>query len=374
MIIVKTFLGNDVRRFLLPEEASYEELKSLVNSLYGNNCSDNFIFKYHDEERDLCSITSDVELNEAIRICSQNTSKILRLTLFANNTTPRSSLTSSVLLQGKVVSSTPLSSSITLSSSTPLSSSLSEQSVTSSTTTTTATETNSSIVIQGIKLSPDPNIVVHDTVDMKKAIPSKQIDREVPEAKQTRYKSPFAQMLEDISKSTARSSSDSLALISSSTSLQYKTESDSLAAYARSVSNFYKEIAVEQERSESIGKEAHDAFTNVLKSLCVDTAKTCDQLKQEMETITIKQVSAIQEVCQQVENLNKSTLLTLFEGAIRQTQHVATEVLENTKGHSIAMVKIANELHESITASIPETVKETMRQQEAELVYRNLKK
>jgi hypothetical protein len=71
-ISIKLVLDNEIRRFALPTQASYEELVDTVQTIVPRN----FVniapaLSFVDEESDLCSITNSVELHEAIRLSSQ---------------------------------------------------------------------------------------------------------------------------------------------------------------------------------------------------------------------------------------------------------------------------------------------------------------
>lgn len=81
MIIVKSDLNGDLRRFSLEDEATLEALSGLLLLLYPTEELGHYRIKYKDDEGDLLSITSTTELHEAIRVTRTVSPPILRLTL-----------------------------------------------------------------------------------------------------------------------------------------------------------------------------------------------------------------------------------------------------------------------------------------------------
>lgn len=78
-IILKVKLGDEIRRISLERAPSFDELRKIVAQLFGPS---NYAIKYEDDEKDLVTITSDIELKEAITITAAPSSNILRLFLF----------------------------------------------------------------------------------------------------------------------------------------------------------------------------------------------------------------------------------------------------------------------------------------------------
>ena len=62
--IVKATHGQEVRRFVV-QSKSYEVIYAQIAELF-DIPTDSFVLKFHDDEGDLCSITSDLELDYAI--------------------------------------------------------------------------------------------------------------------------------------------------------------------------------------------------------------------------------------------------------------------------------------------------------------------
>jgi len=62
---IKLSVGNEIRRFTLPDDCSYDVLRTTLCSLFGNTLPSEFVITYKDEEGDLVSITSDIEFHAA---------------------------------------------------------------------------------------------------------------------------------------------------------------------------------------------------------------------------------------------------------------------------------------------------------------------
>eukprot|EP00455_Lapot_gusevi_P051176 TRINITY_DN7571_c0_g1_i1.p1 TRINITY_DN7571_c0_g1~~TRINITY_DN7571_c0_g1_i1.p1 ORF type:complete len:127 (+),score=15.76 TRINITY_DN7571_c0_g1_i1:31-381(+) len=73
---IKCNLNGEVRRFTL-KESRYEVLKEMVQKIF--HLPDSFVLKYQDDEDELVSLGSDLELEEAIALHSGK--KLLYLTV-----------------------------------------------------------------------------------------------------------------------------------------------------------------------------------------------------------------------------------------------------------------------------------------------------
>jgi len=76
---IKLSLGNDVRRIGL-SELTFAQLGELIKSLFGQTLSGPFSIKYLDDEKELISLSSELELQEAFRQ-AHNTNSILKITI-----------------------------------------------------------------------------------------------------------------------------------------------------------------------------------------------------------------------------------------------------------------------------------------------------
>jgi len=84
-VIVKVQKGEEIRRFQLDEQIAWKDFQALVVSLFPADTKvlppntvavpRNFVVKYKDAEGDVISVTSDVELQEAIRLAKLATSQ-----------------------------------------------------------------------------------------------------------------------------------------------------------------------------------------------------------------------------------------------------------------------------------------------------------
>jgi len=84
---IKLSLNDDIRRIRISPRVSYSDLVKTVHSLYKNEIMENatITFKYRDDEKDMCSITSDEELWEAF-VCKNDS--ILKVEITVNEPLP----------------------------------------------------------------------------------------------------------------------------------------------------------------------------------------------------------------------------------------------------------------------------------------------
>jgi next-to-BRCA1 protein 1 len=76
MPVLKVKYGEDTRRLSLEKVPSYSELVSLLGKLFNLT---NFAIKYEDDDGDKVTITTDLELNEALNVANKSQGGILRL-------------------------------------------------------------------------------------------------------------------------------------------------------------------------------------------------------------------------------------------------------------------------------------------------------
>jgi hypothetical protein len=86
VLVLKIQFGEDVRRLSVEHAPSYQQLTALLKQLFPN-LREPFAIKYKDEDNDLITITSDLELKESVTVASVTQSSLgapcLRLFLFA---------------------------------------------------------------------------------------------------------------------------------------------------------------------------------------------------------------------------------------------------------------------------------------------------
>jgi hypothetical protein len=68
MVVIKLQYGSDIRRVSLDTVPRFKDLCELASSLFSGLKEGAFQFKYKDDEGDLISVTSQVELQEAVRV------------------------------------------------------------------------------------------------------------------------------------------------------------------------------------------------------------------------------------------------------------------------------------------------------------------
>jgi len=88
MIVVKANINEEVRRFRVEEDSTYESLCEILTKILLPNdqieiFQDFYSIKYEDDEKDLIVVTSTRELEEAIRQAKENENGILRLQITA---------------------------------------------------------------------------------------------------------------------------------------------------------------------------------------------------------------------------------------------------------------------------------------------------
>jgi len=82
MTTVKVKLGSENRRFTIDENSSFDQFTNTLSKLFPlENIKQNYHITYLDEEGDIICLSSNDELNEAIRVVSGIKPPILRLTL-----------------------------------------------------------------------------------------------------------------------------------------------------------------------------------------------------------------------------------------------------------------------------------------------------
>jgi len=72
-VVIKTVFDGNIHKFSLTQP-SYDELEQAVNSIYGKR---GFSFRYQDEDGDLVTISSSLELQEALRVTQNKGLKLI---------------------------------------------------------------------------------------------------------------------------------------------------------------------------------------------------------------------------------------------------------------------------------------------------------
>ena len=67
MVQIKAYRGSEIRRFEIAAEASFAQLKELVTNLFGINAEDTVVINYCDREGDIVGLSSDAELQTALK-------------------------------------------------------------------------------------------------------------------------------------------------------------------------------------------------------------------------------------------------------------------------------------------------------------------
>ena len=77
LVAIKTVFNQDVRRFTLPANSSFAGLLQEVTARFG--LAGRVVLRYKDDESEMCTIASDDELREAIRLAALATPPVLRV-------------------------------------------------------------------------------------------------------------------------------------------------------------------------------------------------------------------------------------------------------------------------------------------------------
>eukprot|EP01121_Diplochlamys_sp_Union-15-3_P010637 TRINITY_DN3003_c0_g3_i1.p1 TRINITY_DN3003_c0_g3~~TRINITY_DN3003_c0_g3_i1.p1 ORF type:complete len:280 (-),score=53.46 TRINITY_DN3003_c0_g3_i1:23-805(-) len=77
-ILVKIKLGEEFRRISFKQQPTFQEFRSTLQQIFKEEALSEFVIKYKDEEEDLITVSSDLELSEAFTI---NRNQILRVFL-----------------------------------------------------------------------------------------------------------------------------------------------------------------------------------------------------------------------------------------------------------------------------------------------------
>eukprot|EP01122_Echinamoeba_exundans_P015418 TRINITY_DN730_c0_g2_i1.p1 TRINITY_DN730_c0_g2~~TRINITY_DN730_c0_g2_i1.p1 ORF type:complete len:382 (-),score=135.00 TRINITY_DN730_c0_g2_i1:393-1442(-) len=88
MYIIKVSLGSESRRVAVDKLMPFGTLQQLIKNMFAAELpSGNFVIKYKDDEDDLVALSSDLELQEAVRQIPAN-EPVKMLRLFLNETSP----------------------------------------------------------------------------------------------------------------------------------------------------------------------------------------------------------------------------------------------------------------------------------------------
>jgi hypothetical protein len=86
LITFKVKLGSELRRFSLPVTLQWDDLLEKINNLFNFQTGSKVTVKYEDDEKELVTVDSTEELQEAIRVYSQQQSNCIRLEIFLSQT------------------------------------------------------------------------------------------------------------------------------------------------------------------------------------------------------------------------------------------------------------------------------------------------
>jgi len=117
MVVVKTSLGEDHRRFAMPRAQKLLSFVALIHKLYGYDAVKNdLVIQYKDEEGDLLNVTSDEELHEALRVAESSASSVLRVVLIL---VPAGARQRTVVFEGRPITPSDAALQVAASSSLP---------------------------------------------------------------------------------------------------------------------------------------------------------------------------------------------------------------------------------------------------------------
>jgi len=82
-VILKASFNSDVRRVTLQSLPSFAQLRAQLIEMFAGALPASFSIKYTDDDNDLITVSSDLELNEALATAARQNPRMLRLTLAA---------------------------------------------------------------------------------------------------------------------------------------------------------------------------------------------------------------------------------------------------------------------------------------------------
>src|SRR5688500_4640456 len=80
-LVIKFKLGEETRRITLKENPTFSQLEELLSQIFPS-FSTGFVVKYLDDDEDLVTVSTDIELHEALNLPTTQNSKVLRLSIF----------------------------------------------------------------------------------------------------------------------------------------------------------------------------------------------------------------------------------------------------------------------------------------------------
>jgi len=87
-LVVKIKFGEDNRRVTVGANLTFSQLVELLGQLFPSSPSGSLTIKYLDDDEDMVTISSDLELKEAVGMPSTQSAQVLRLIIFPKMTTP----------------------------------------------------------------------------------------------------------------------------------------------------------------------------------------------------------------------------------------------------------------------------------------------
>jgi len=311
MIIIKVRIldCDDLRRFSLEENATFEHFSGLLSSIYPRieGLLDIYQVKYADDEGDLQTIEETKTLAEAIRQAAQLTPPVLRITLVPMKNVAKPVTQISVIRQP---------------------------------------HENPVVVVRSIEPVEAKD---RGTPQIKKPLVAGPLDQETlqnqtPELNSSQQNIPyrFQNVISNLSDEMARKSLTGSLVITEATQKMGTERAKEFGDFADGLSSLYSDIISKNGPNRFVVNDDREA----LDTLCVETVNKCDALNQSLSVQTQEQLARL-HVTLQENDVDTKRLAELCESNIKTTFELASSVLSETRQH------VGNILERSMGSSTP---------------------
>eukprot|EP01127_Copromyxa_protea_P011059 TRINITY_DN2752_c0_g1_i1.p1 TRINITY_DN2752_c0_g1~~TRINITY_DN2752_c0_g1_i1.p1 ORF type:complete len:361 (+),score=75.76 TRINITY_DN2752_c0_g1_i1:58-1140(+) len=351
MIIVKSDLNGDLRRFSVEDSTSFEDFSLLLVQLYPTQQM--YKIKYKDDEGDWLSITSTPELHEAIRITKLGSPSILRVSLDLGNSVPSvpsvpttKNLESShsriqtIRIQGRTFMPT-------LEPKAPLGP-------------IKVTNEEREPVVRPVEQSSSPSTPRDQEKEEvsvpedSQLTPQDQEAREekgetsAPKGSELPVKQRFGKVISNLSDDMARCTLESSTIVSVSQAQLGASTAAMCNNFADSVKEFYSQLILETRVDPNGAAALHTA----LDSLCEETASECDRLHKDLSEQVREQIMSVRSALNNQELNSTQGLEDLLQQSISDTHFLASSVLQKTREQSLSFLEVMNQLHNETVSSV----------------------
>jgi len=330
MIIVKTDLSGDLRRFSLDAEPTFESLTALLGQLYPVDI-DKYRLKWKDDEGDWLVITCTQELREAVRLTQTLAAPILR-----------------ILLEAKPSFSFPTSKSVGLAPSpVVIPSDQPAQTIRIQGKPFVGSEPVANFSFGVTKLPPkEEQIPVVKSVKEEEKVPMVETPMTTSTEKALPKKR-FGRVISELSDDTARLNEESSASVEKAQADLGASTAAACREFADSIKDFYSSLI-----NETVAVPGTAALEAALDSLCLETAHHCEKLQQDLAVQASQQLETVRSVLQSQDQTGSLELEEILQQSIAEAHNLASGVLQKTREQSISFLDVMNKLHQDTVSSV----------------------